>query len=358
MTFSRPIPRHAPVLLAALLLSFSAPSAAVLTTAQTSDLPEGSVCSSNGAFTYTCAASLVCELTKVADEASGFESVGRCRSHPTPPPACAIWRCAQYGADSTCTLGSNIITCGAWAASASFPECPRCPEAENWNCATKSFLASTGVSYCTECALRTISCRNDFTVYGPVREGGCYPPMADGRATCCRTKGVACAKVLDDCKIPSVSNPDATADSVPCGQNLICATKSVPAGDVVKTGFCASNSVATRWCSVWMCSQEGQDAVCSMPAAPGSSLRISGTCGAWATRMDGGQKPNCDITCDGGCVFPRENRPISTGRYRYCSECVLRRASCEAEFRVWRWLTPSGPVFGDKTDGCPEGTFC
>lgn len=88
-------------------------------------------------------------------------------------------------------------------------------------------------------------------------------------------------------------------------------------------------------CSVSECARHGFSHICILDSH--LPTWVTTTCGAWATRNDGGRRPNCHRICTMECAS-RNARPVANDGSRYCSLCSLITSSCMKNFTVW------GPV--------------
>lgn len=100
------------------------------------------------------------------------------------------------------------------------------------------------------------------------------------------------------------------------------------------SGIC-QNIRSAPICSLGECSRHGAAHLCMLKSHLPSWFIT--TCGAWASRMDGGRRPNCDRVCTTECVG-RNARPLANDGTRFCSVCSLVVSSCLSNFTVW------GPV--------------
>lgn len=240
------------------------------------------------------------------------------------------------------------LTCGGWANGPEAPDCSRlkCDD----KCWKVQPRGSDGKRYCNLCGMRKKACESKFQVFGPVWKNSCRPAAPDDRRRCCREKGLECLGLRDDCK------PDGS--DIGCGKGLACVQEQWDEPDATpprkEAGHCLVKATIPD-CSVDYCVKnggEGGEAPCKLPG----STRL-GTCRLWATRPDGGPKPDCSFECPGGCL-PRKERPVASNFYYYCSPCILKKVSCNGKFSLRPLEDWKGPTYGYARQGCPDGKYC
>lgn len=137
-----------------------------------------------------------------------------------------------------------------------------------------------------------------------------------------------------------------TGDNVRCRAGLDCVIvhHGIPKTNIENMGTCQKLKRTTlQQCSVEYCSKVGHTATCVDTYKP----FIASKCDAFATRVDGGRKPNCSFECGSKKCVPGggEMKRTNFGKW-YCGLCELKRASCSSGFREF------GPfVHGSTSDG-------
>lgn len=117
----------------------------------------------------------------------------------------------------------------------------------------------------------------------------------------------------------------------------------MPANDIENSGTCVRiDKSALSECSVAFCTKSGYAAVCVDLFSP---FRAT-TCGAYASRVDGGRRAACSPCGKSNCATPAFT--ASDGK-AYCRRCELEYSSCRSGFQVF------GPVAPGVT---PDGAKC
>lgn len=296
----------------------------------------GVECSTSGTRGYPpvgCTSPGVCVLTSFGDPPVDLPNAGICRLVPSPVPACSVGYCSSAGPRGVCKVSGQTAFCSAWAARAdhgSEDERPNCRFACILSCSVVRLVASNGKKFCNDCLLRSASCVAKFEIFGPVTAPRkCFTEAIEGvfdARRCCRAHRVGCLPPLARC-----STGGSLLPPTPCEKSMKCVVRDFgfPAVDNPRKGFC-------QWvynikkCNVNRCSKNGADHICRIE-------RMTTTCGAWATRGDGGTKPNCMIACPEFCLVYKK-RPLASDGKRYCSRCQLKAVSCNRDFMIY------GPV--------------
>eukprot|EP00737_Agarophyton_chilense_P000672 gb/GEZJ01000743.1/.p1 GENE.gb/GEZJ01000743.1/~~gb/GEZJ01000743.1/.p1 ORF type:complete len:329 (+),score=24.83 gb/GEZJ01000743.1/:173-1159(+) len=120
-----------------------------------------------------------------------------------------------------------------------------------------------------------------------------------------------------------------------CEEGLTCVIDdfgNIPV-DLPATGVCTLIESSPPACSVEICSATGADTICGIDS-------FVATCGAWATRKDGGTLPVCPEICTLECLEPKL---VASDGQEFCNVCLLQGASCDSNFEIF------GPV---KKDPC------
>lgn len=333
--------------------------------------PEGTVltCSNFGTRGFppvTCPFDNVCVIQDFGNPPADIPDFGFCAppSLVTPsPPACSLSQCALNGGSTICTLvrrpndgivpstASGLTTCAAWATlsvvnrdNQHFNICDQfvctadCPA---------DAVSSLGQVFCNACNLQVAACRARFTFTGPIdvaAECSVSPPTDISpflRAFCCSSGfDDGCVKEGGDCSTGGGLLPSTMA----CISGTTCVLSDLgfPALDRPNSGTCTKVDVdSVKTCTVKGCARTGKNGICRLPVEAssmdidiGMTQQQQGpivTCGAWASRTDGGVKPDCDgVSCKRVCA--------KRHWLKKCKKCLLVRKSCRAgfAFRV-RW---------------------
>lgn len=256
---------------------------------------------------------------------------GTCQQLEEPAPACTVTFCGRGGPTAICQVSSQTATCAAWASRIDGGEKPQCKRFCTLECRIPKLVASDGSEHCNECVLHSFSCLKSFKVYGPVKNdqsGKCSEPIGIFEAPgCCKDFGIGCRKLGQGC-----STGGSLVPPVGCAKGLTCVLRNFgfPAVDRPTSGKCRRVKKRVRQCSVQFCSKRGRRGMCAV------SKQVA-TCGAWASRRDGGPNPKCDFACAEFCLIGKLRPRGSDGRF-YCSRCALMQRSCATKFKVY------GPV--------------
>lgn len=286
-----------------------------------------------------CPSGLTCVLTSFGFIAADVPNAGTCQTVPSPVQPCTVQFCSSTPTeDAICQVTTGeVATCIAWATRTDGSEdVPVCPEICTLECLSPLLVASDGSTYCNGCLLSGASCDADFSFYGPVDA----PPSdeldcekEENRAQCCAEKQEGCKDLGESC-----STKGSRIAPIPCVDDTTCVISDFgkPSVDIPNSGTCLPIKRRIKNCSVRLCAEEGEEAVCQLPLEG-----IVTTCGAWSKRTDGGRKPNCGRGCRKHCVYPSYKRPKASNFKRYCSLCFLTFRSCQAGFK---FFGPIGPV--------------
>lgn len=242
---------------------------------------------------------------------------------PYSIPRCRVKSCSTKDAGFICRVGHHITTCRDWAVRTDGgrrPNCRiKCPR-KCINHLPRAPTDSTGKRHCNACALRVASCKADFAFHGPVKNG---PPSPGAR---CSTKG-------------SLLGPTLCASVLTC----VISDFGFPAADGPNSGTCKTVKLPLPTCTFDVCTASGAAKLCETV-----NTKDVTTCGAWATRSDGNAQPNCRKPCPRNCTRNLPNITTDNTGKKYCNACVLRVASCEANFAFY------GPVNADPLPLPPQ----
>ncbi len=128
------------------------------------------------------------------------------------------------------------------------------------------------------------------------------------------------------------------------GLDCVIAHHGIPRTNIENMGTCVKlNRSKLKQCSADYCSLVGHTATCIDQYKP----FVATKCGAFATRVDGGRRPNCSFDCGSPTCKPGDGKMLRTNAGKwYCGKCALKRASCKSGFREF------GPfVHGSASDG-------
>lgn len=288
--------------------------------------PEDVTCSPSGTRgvpPVTCSQGLTCVLFDFGFPAVDRPSSGTCQKLTAPVPKCSVTLCASAGATGVCTVSEATATCSAWAtrrdSSTDTPNCNLpCPR----DCPNNA-ISSNGRRFCNACVLRVASCEADFSFSGPISpEEACSGTISPFLAPfCCEELGVGCLSRGDAC-----STTGSLLPPVPCEKGLECVVTDFgfPAVDLPTTGVCVPQRDFEK-CTVKRCCRYGPKSICRVDGT-------DATCNAWASRTDGGSRPDCSFSCPQKCV-PWEERPQRPIGRRFCNFCYLCRQSCKNNFK-------------------------
>jgi len=312
-------------------------------------LPEGSRCITTtlSGANEKCEPGLDCLIWHHGIPSRSIENSGTCVRYGVKRAdlkQCSIEFCSSHGHTAVCIDTIKPVfrtsTCGAFATrqdggrkpncAASLCNAPKCPKNSG-----NMLRSSMGKWYCGACNLKFASCNSGFKEYGPMAFG-----TSDNGAECSynRRSDKLC-KSVSTCLISRFPSP--TDETKPVNG------KCVPAGKFAV-------------CSVHFCSSFGPKSICNTPIQD-----ISTTCEAWSSRPDFGPRVDCNLNCIRGyCESPKPKD--NTGK-EHCSQCHLRRASCEANFKTFAKLKPriaqmgwlcstNNPQLGPTM--CAKGSVC
>lgn len=277
---------------------------------------------------------------------SGF-CVDSSTVNPSPLP-CSLSQCALNGGSTVCTLNrklppssdiipstaSGLTTCATWSklsVSIGNEQINICNQfACTLDCPNDA-VSSLGRVFCNACNLQVASCQAGFSFTGPIdtdMECSITPPSSISpflRAFCCNAGfDAGCVKEGGMCSTGGGLFPS----TLVCERGTVCVLDDLgfPALDRPNSGTCRRVNVsAVKMCDVRRCAFTGAGGVCSLEGG------VIVTCGAWATRTDGGPKPDCDsVGCKTICSKPYWRKR--------CIKCRRVKKSCRRgfAFRV-RW---------------------
>lgn len=259
-----------------------------------------------------CPRGAKCVIKDFGFIAAGRPNSGVCLRIRGIVPVCRIAICSKKGFRQICKTPDtrDITFCGAWPKRSDRGVVPNCiipcPRVA-CKVGDDRPVDNFGRSYCSECQLRIASCKSNFRRYGPVKK----PHTGGNVGDKCSTKG-------------------APAGPTPCKKALSCVINDfgAPAINQPNSGNCTRVTPPVRTCTVDICVRRGSDAICQTRGTKDVT-----TCGFWAARTDGNPGPKCDFTCTQQCLA-RPKRPMDQNGKRYCNPCVLRKASCESNFKI------------------------
>lgn len=138
-----------------------------------------------------------------------------------------------------------------------------------------------------------------------------------------------------------------SGNNAKCKQGLECVIvhHGIPNTNIENMGTCVKlKRTKLKQCSVDYCTKVGHTGTCIDKYQPDFVVT---KCYAFATRVDGGRRPNCSFDCGSpNCETGKSNRLRSNRGNWYCGLCALKRASCKSAFREF------GPVVhGSNLDG-------
>lgn len=293
----------------------------------------GVLCSTSGTRGVppkTCDNGGICVLTDFGNPPVDIPDSGICRKLRKFTPKCSVNYCSANGPYAVCRVSNQYAFCSAWGTRRDGGPKPQCPEFCTEECRIPKLRASDGSTYCNECKLISASCSNGFSFFGPVdAPASCFDGSILGLDQCCRKYRVACIPPAKQC-----STTGSLIPPVPCVKSTTCVVTDFgfPAVDQPTEGHC-------RWvyrvpkCTLKRCVKNGASFICKID-------NTIATCGAWATREDGGMKPNCPEICPKFCL-PEKLRLLGSNGVRYCNYCELSAASCQSDFTIY------GPVKRD-----------
>lgn len=269
-----------------------------------------------------CPRGQTCVLNDFGLPAADRPNSGTCRTLDAPAPKCTVTFCASTGSFGVCTVSGETATCSAWATrddtSSETPNCRfPCPR----DCPNNA-ISSDGRRFCNACVLRRASCEDDFRFSGPLtpREA-CAAPISIFLAPfCCTQLDIGCVPRGGIC-----STTGGLVPPVPCAKGLECVVTDFgfPAVDLPTSGICLPERDYDE-CAVDRCCRFGAKSICRVQ-------QTDATCGAWASRTDGGPRPDCSFTCPRRCL-PFKQRPLDSSGHRFCNFCVFCKQSCKNNF--------------------------
>lgn len=181
-----------------------------------------------------------------------------------------------------------------------------------------------------------------FIMWGPC----VYVETIEQRMSCCVLENKLCVKPGGKCSSSIHNSIELTSLASEtklenrtygvCGRGNQCVIEDfgpVPERSNM-SGTCMDVATAPT-CTLAECSRHGALHLCMLRSHLPTWFIT--TCGAWASRMDGGPRPKCDRVCTTECV-ERDVRPVANDGTRFCSLCSLVVSSCMSNFTVW------GPV--------------
>lgn len=271
-----------------------------------------------------CPPAFICQIFSFGRPAVDVPSRGRCR-RSRRSPSCSVSYCAARGPRAVCRVSSVTTSCYAWADRRDGGPRPICPTVCTEECRLPRLVASNGRQFCNFCKLASASCEARFRFFGPLNRRPPSPAPSSSalpkpsRAPLPLPLNAGCTTFTQFANRPPR----------PCAAGLQCVLSNfgMPAADVPTTGRCR-RAISPPSCSVSFCARNGAQAICRVSG-------ITATCRAWATRTDGGPRPQCTFACTRECQTPR--LVASNGR-QFCTFCVLSSFSCNADFAFF------GPV--------------
>lgn len=312
-----------------------------------------------GSPPVACPSGSVCVIEDFGNPPTDIPDSGICVdvstvTSPSPSP-CSLSQCALNGGSTVCTLSrslppssdiipstaSGLTTCATWSTLSVAVGNEHLNICNQFACTAdcpNDAVSSLGRVFCNGCNLQVASCQARFSFTGPVdvdMECSVSPPSDISpflRMFCCNMGfNAGCVKVGGQCSTGGGLLPSTRV----CEQGSVCVLTDLgfPAVDRPNSGTCKRVRVdAVQKCDVRRCAYTGEKGVCRL----GEEIV---TCAAWATRSDGGMKPDCEAV---GCKAICKKAEAGNRKYLYwwkqCKMCRRVRNSCRRNFafRV-RW---------------------
>lgn len=137
-------------------------------------MQEGDACSAFGAMIPgpDCEKGLTCVIDDFGFPAVDQPNSGKCERLVERPVLCTVAFCTMKGREGVCREAetSVVTTCGVWAKPSQAVSGPDCEFfcSQICNIGPDAPVGSDGVTYCSVCQMRAVSCRSGFEVFGPV----------------------------------------------------------------------------------------------------------------------------------------------------------------------------------------------
>lgn len=216
------------------------------------------------------------------------------------PPACSVTYCGTNGSHAVCSHLHLKTTCALWAKTgAGIFEC-KLKDCTIYSCYFLPVYDNLGNPHCTPCHLHQASCKAGYTFYGPVN-----------------------------------GSVGAVSRRIERPRKVIDTEKSIAASE--------KRSILPPKCSADFCSMNGALAMCTFQ--PKNSVSVI-SCYKFSRTAT--SREECDIFCSKICLLP-EHQPVSNTGTKYCTQCLLKLASCASRYRIY------GPV---KPKANPALTEC